>query len=420
MWIHAKTVRSGFLLIPYFLMLAVGLLLPSDGQHGILSVKSLSFLLTFFSLATYVAFSQKYKTSQIKLFISVGFSVAFLLTWLLIGMIQDETTSLAQWDQFKLFIITLFVPLASLYLLKENIITPQSLYKAAIYANFTYIFLKVMLVALHLLNLVDIWNLLETVGFRFMRMNIYGGIDRIQTSVDLVTPFLLLFVLHSKSLGVSLSRSFKWSYFVLSLLSTFLSFSRLLLAVYFLSLLLYWLTLGPKGLFKGFVVLVLSSAAAYQAIGPEKVNHMIERRFFSRDNTQSDSTRVQQTNALLDNFEKHSFFGKGIGGYASGYIRDKDLLHSYEVQWVAFLMQFGVLGLLLLFLPLLYTATRFLKPPFSRTRIAFLALFLIWLLSGLTNPFLISLASGIIYTLFFVADTALRSKESPPIPNAFV
>jgi len=100
-----------------------------------------------------------------------------------------------------------------------------------------------------------------------------------------------------------------------------------------------------------------------------------------------------------------------MGGYAESYVRDTKVRHSYEVQWVAFLMQFGLIGMLFLLLPLCFVCWKFCKPPFTIAKLSFFFLFILWLLSGFTNPFLISLTSGIIYSIFILAGMILNTPD---------
>lgn len=400
-----------FLTLPYFFLLAVGLMVPSDAQHGFLSIKSLSFLGAMGAIGCYAALRQKVSEGQFKILCFGCASASFLLLWLLISLSREQTTSTSQFDQFKLFLITLAVPLSTLYLVQENLITAQQVFKTAIYASFAYALLKVLLVALHLLHIVNAWAIIDMLGIRYMRMGIYGGLDRFQTSVDIATPFLLFFLLNASRLGLSFSELFRWSFLAVSLFSTFLSFSRYLIFIYMASGILYWLTLRSRPFIKVGILLILSCIAAFFAIGPEKVEKVIHRRVFSMNSFRSDQTRVKQGQALLEAYEETPFFGKGIGGYVPDHIRDRVLLHSYEVQWAAFLMQFGLLGLLFLISPLLYIAWRMVEASFSRARWSFLGAFLLWLMSGFTNPFLISLTSGIIYALFCLASVALQDAQ---------
>lgn len=400
--------KNALLIWPYFLMIMAGLMVPSDGNHGVLSIKSLTFITATVFLGLYALLKQKISLSQLRLLCFLIFSLAFLTFWLLISMARDQTTPTAQLDQFKLFLITIIFPLSTFYMVQDKLLTSQQILKAVIYASLFYVLLKVSLVLLHLLHIVDVWEVLEKLGIRFMRMNIYGGLERVQTSVDIVTPFLVFFVLQAERLGVKLKTPFKWAYLILSLFSTFLSFSRYLVFVYILSCALYWITLGPRALIKSLLVMFCLCFASYLAIGPETIHKIIERRVFSRDNFKSDEARVSQIKALYGEHEQVPYVGKGMGGYAERSIRDRILLHSYEVQWIAFLMQFGWIGILVMMIPLSMILLRYAIKPFSRVRWSFVGLFLLWLLSGFTNPFLISLTSGIVYSLFFLSADMLE------------
>jgi O-antigen ligase len=173
---------------------------------------------------------------------------------------------------------------------------------------------------------------------------------------------------------------------------------------------LYWVSLDAKGLLKGFAFFIMLSLAAYIAIGPETVEKIIERRLFSQENTSSDETRTLQAQALMEQFDEAPFLGAGIGGYAQGLVREPTVKHLYEVQWIAFLMQFGVIGIVLLLIPLGLIALRLVMGSFSRVRCSFLGLFLLWIFSGFTNPFLISLASGTMYALFYLCGEVFLNK----------
>jgi hypothetical protein len=395
------------ILFPYLLLILVGLIIPSDGEHGFFSIKSLSFLGSFTFLSAYIFLKQKTTIYELKLLCFLLFSIAFLAFWLLVSSIHDQTTGVSQIDQLKLFLITLIFPLSSIYIIQEKLLSFDQFLKAVLYSSFLYISIKIILIVLHLCQLVDIWTLLSLAGIRYMRMSIYGNLERIQTSVDIATPFLVFFVLQAERLGLKLSRGFRYGYVFLGLLSTFFSFSRYLIFIYMISCFLYFITLTPRKIIKTLLLLVGSAGVAYIALGADEINQVIERRVFSSENFKSDDTRSLQIQSLLLEHEQYSFIGKGMGAYAEDNIRDPVLLHSYEVQWMAFLMQFGLIGLILLGIPLGFIVYGFVHAPITRVKCAFLCLFLLWLLSGFTNPFLISLTSGIIYAVFFLSGKKL-------------
>lgn len=397
----------------FFLLLIVGLVLPSDANHGILAPKSLSFLLAVVSFIFYVLTRPTLKASQANSFIALIFFLFFLGIWYVVGIGQDPLMVSAQFDQFKVFATTLFIPFAAWYYIEDRLITPKQIFRCAIFAQASYCTVKIALMLLHVLKIINLWPLMLKTGLRFMSMNIVGDLGRIQTSVDIVTPFLVYFVLQSDNLGLNLSKRFRSYFLLISFLSTLLSFSRYLIAVYVIAILLHGITLKVGKQVKYWAVCLLVLFGGVVAAGPEKVGKAIEMRLFSSNNYYSDLERRIQVDALMNQCEIHPLLGSGLGGYSKECIRDKELPHAYEVQWVAFLMQFGLIGILFLLIPLTYIAARFLHPPFTTDKFGYLSLYTLWLLSGFTNPFLISLTSGIIYSFFLIApcQAALQSES---------
>lgn len=379
------------ILTPYLFVLSIGFLLPSDGQHGMLNVKSLAILCSAATLALTLCQTQRFHKEQFQLsYILLG-AGGFLAATLLYATLEESLRA-SQWDLAKLLLATLYVPLATTYLIQEGFLTAADFYKYAMRFSFCYIVVKLALIALHLFHWINLWEVLELVGFRFMRMHIFGSLERLQTSADFLTPFMLYFVLQSDR-----SRFFKILYTLLSFVATFLSFSRVLLAIYVAALLLHWCTLKGRAFLSGAFLLFATTLSLYFLIGPTNVHHMIDRRFTSKDNSVSDQIRSAQIDALTQDFLQAPLLGQGIGSPASTYTRDNALPHHYEVQWLSLLNQFGLLLIFPLLPCLLLIAAYLNNPPVPYATLSLLILFL---LSGFTNPYLLSLASGILYTLF--------------------
>jgi len=391
-------------------MIMTGLLLPSDGNHGIMTPKSLSFLGSIFFFIVHLVTRDKISLYQAKVLSFSIFFGSFLLIWLFLGLDDDQTNHSAPFGQFKIFVITLSFVIMTLYIANE-LIRPESIIKMMILTNFAYSVIKLFLIILNILNIINLFAIMEMLDMRFMSMEMASGFSRFQTSVDIATPFFILFVLQSDRLNLKFTTGFKYAYCLISAISIIFSFSRFLMGVAFLSGILFVATLNKTKILRAFFIILAFLALFVCLVGFDLVSTMIERRFFSNDNYYSDLTRTQQIDALIEQFFKAPYFGMGLGGYVKDFIRDPGILYSYEVQWVAFLMQFGIFGLGLLLIPVGFICSQFLNFPFSRVRISFLCLFLVFLLSGFTNPFLISLASGIVYSIFLLAATILNRDE---------
>ncbi len=389
--------------LPYYIMLITGVILPSDGNHGLLSFKSLGFLGTGGSLILHLLTQRHFVYQQFQAMFAFLLFLTFLCVWMLLGDMSNRIPWESQFDQFKIFLITGFVWAVSIYFLSARLITVQGIMKTVIYANFIYCAGKGILFLGHVLGVFNVFDVLQTLGFRFMSMGILGDFSRLQTSVDILTPFLFYFVLQSEYFNLTFPKGFKALYSLVAWMSIALSFSRFLLGVGVISYLLYLVTLRGTKLFKAFLIGATIVIIAIGIVGWENTEILIEKRFFSNETSASDLIRMEQLEDVVTEFEQHPFLGKGLGSYAEGNVRDGELRYSYEVQWAAFLMQFGSIGLFILCIPLAIIFWKLLVPPVSLLRFTFLILFFIWLLSGLTNPFLISLTSGIVYTLFYLA-----------------
>lgn len=399
-------------LFPYFILIIAGLIIPSDGSHGIINIKALAYVATVCSVGCYAVMVKKANTSQLNMVCFLLGSLLFLLVWLSISMLRDTTPLNSAWDQFKIFWLTISFVIISSYLFKENLISFEKLLKIAIYANFAYSLAKVVMVILLVLGFFDMLGTMAQWGFRFMSMDITGKIPRFQTSMDIATPFLLFFFLKGDRFGITWSKKFRVFYLLISWCAILLSFSRFLAFVGIISLLLHAFSErnSLSVLMRSFAIFLFCVLIGVTWIGVDQSYAIIEKRLYSKANYTSDLVRQQQISALLEEYEEAPFIGKGLGSYAPKMIRDKQLRYSYEVQWIAFLMQFGVVGIACFLAALGLVAIKILSVPWTRQKIALFALFLVWLASGFTNPFLISLSSGIMYTLFFLGGYELSEK----------
>lgn len=412
MLIKTNLFKLSFWVWPYFAMLMIGLTMPSDGNHGLLTPKSLSFLGCFILMMFYCVLRLRITQYQLNLMSFACASISFLLIWMFIGHWQKNEWLDGAFDQFKIFAITLATVMMTLYLVQEKLTTREKILKIIIYSNFIYSLLKVMIVVLHFSGIINMWGWLDLIGIRYMSMAMLAGnLSRLQTSVDIITPFLLFFVLQNKFLKLDLSRRFVFLYLLVSIPAIFLSFSRFLYGVAVVSALLYWFSLNFTHSLRVLILMLILGIFGLAWVGMDKVQILIYERFFSYDNKMSDQVRVDQINALMNELEKVPILGKGMGGYVENLVRDGMIQYSYEVQWVAFLMQFGLLGFMFLLIPVLLICYKLFLPPFSRVKLGFLALFCVWLLSGFTNPFLISLTSGIVYSIFLLASDILNEQS---------
>jgi hypothetical protein len=126
----------------------------------------------------------------------------------------------------------------------------------------------------------------------------------------------------------------------------------------------------------------------------------IENRYFGRNADISDSFRDEMRPVLLTEISRHPIIGGGIGSYSESLIRFVDTPWNYELQWLSFVMHFGVIGVSIILL-LLFS---FFMNCFIRKKTIFInlsLLYFLWLMTGLFNCFLLNSSAGVVFLLFF-------------------
>jgi len=135
-------------------------------------------------------------------------------------------------------------------------------------------------------------------------------------------------------------------------------------------------------------------------------------RFSSSATVISDNIRLKELPILLKQFETSPIIGHGLGFHAPHFIRDQHDKFSYELQWVALLMQIGVVGVAGIMALLTLVARPFLFLPLNKMNVTLLIMFTLWIVSGFFNPYLTSSAAGAIFSFFVAAGYSLRHKHS--------
>lgn len=225
---------------------------------------------------------------------------------------------------------------------------------------------------------------LETVmgffGFETVTLDIGLNLFRLQFPGD----FVCLFLIACYSGGRS---RFRDLVFLLAVgVVVFLSFSRFIFVCFFVGLAVraLWLKKFDFVALVGIALLCLVLAL----FGGELVD-----RFVGEGAQESDETRIEQIQELTADIALHPFFGRGIGAAVPNYTRSETLPFSYEAQWYATVMQFGLVGTMLMIGTVLSTTLRGIRHRRSVSCVAILLM--LWLTAGFTNPFITSLGSAV-------------------------
>ncbi len=398
---------------PFLLFMIVGLIFPSTGGHSLFNPKNLTAILAMGCTCLHAMTQLHMHKSQI-LLVLISLCLMLLLSWsLFIFLTEHPSESLASpLDQLKIYVVTIAAAAMLIYWYLVNRAFYPVLIRVMLYSNFAFCLAKSIFVMLVILGYVKI-TIITDLGFSLMSTGIAKGIGRLQLSTDIPTPFLLFFALMSSSLGVKLPKFFLPIYVILSLVSIFFSYSRFLWVATVIGYVCFvWATASLLGLMRQFMLVILLAAATMGILGTDRIEFLVNKRFFSKESRHSDSFRHAQANALMHTFHKTPICGSGVGSWAEGCIRDKGSPHNYEVQWLAVLMQLGIIGIIPITCILGEIGISFLKYSISRVKLAFFLVYCLWIVAGFTNPFVLSLNSGLLYGLFLVSSWWI-SKDEP-------
>ncbi|WP_446745237.1 O-antigen ligase family protein [Silvibacterium acidisoli] len=238
-------------------------------------------------------------------------------------------------------------------------------------------------------------------GFETVTDQIGFGLQRLQFPADIALLFLVAIYVGGRSRIVDIL------FLLATSVSLFLSFSRYLLAAYLLCLFLRYLRLRRLDVISGASVVVVGITIAVFSVS-------LATRFASNATDASDAARTEQLKYLNSSIANHPLLGSGMGAHVNGFTRSSTLRFSYEMEWYAMAMQFGVIGLAWF----LANLGALLWSPARRS--AHPAIFAIivsmWIASGFTNPMIVSVGSAFgvaILTLSFSAERRLASQEMP-------
>ena len=393
---------AGFVGISYLIYLLLSLIMPS-GHIGLLNVKFIALVAVIcFFLISRQTFTKRYLLVSITILLACMF-------WLFIGILEVRETIMPV-AQFKAVGITLLLPMLAYHLLRKNLITEKQIYQVILYSTVTIALLKLLLIVYTAAVGINFIGATQDIAKYFrtqiMTMHISRYIYRFELPSDLAAPIAMFILLLEKRHGVDLniSKTIKAIYFLLIIFTVFISYSRYIWAM----LLIVFIVAGAlsrngmKYLLAAIVTMGVAAIAYHSDV------QIVIERFSSSATTASDNIRLTELPILIKYFEISPIIGHGFGAYVPSFIRDVRDKFSYELQWVALLMQIGMVGFLAVGSLIALVMAPFFRPPLNKTKIAILLILMLWLSSGLFNPYLTSSAAGAIFTYFVAAGYSVR------------
>ncbi|WP_345940429.1 O-antigen ligase family protein [Pseudomonas sp. MS19] len=227
---------------------------------------------------------------------------------------------------------------------------------------------------------------------------IAGDFVRINNVNDFVFPLVLLYYF------VGGWRRGSWFGLCVIVFALIVSYSRYLWFYSFVLFLSYFFfraefTTRIVGVFCLFMIVLclLFVDAAF-------VISFIVERYSGEKAGVSDTIRLDMYPVLVEMVNDNVLFGNGFGAYSKAYYRFELNPWLYELQWLSWVKDVGVIGLFLT-LTLLYRLYRFnslFRGSVGRSEFVWYVAMIMWLAVGLVNCFLLGPTAGVVFYFLWI------------------
>lgn len=328
------------------------------------------------------------------------FLIAFPLYSEVIGFSENlDSTVVVR----NISIILMFVLIIDIYI-GNSLFSYSDYFRYVIYSCFLYSILKFSIFFLILIGFLDPFMFLPALG-EFIPGMVHqifpgGGIlYRLASSSDIIvaTCFCML-VIKPRLLNVN-----RTIFILIILFFIFViiqSYTRFLWLLGIICIFYRIILSIKKPIVLALTLILFSSFSVYlinNIADKESPVNIIATRF---NDTHSLDIKMIQSEKLLAEFYKTPIFGKGSGSYVPGYVRDERQKYQYENQIISSLMQFGVVGFTFLLVLPFSIFFRLLSINVLSSYVLS-GIFLLFILSGFSNPNLTIISSCFIYSLFY-------------------
>lgn len=303
----------------------------------------------------------------------------------------------------NILIILMFVLIIDIYMC-NSLFYYGDYFKHIIYSCFLYSLLKFSIFFFILIGFLDPFIFLPALG-EFIPGMVHqifpgGGIlYRLASGSDIIVAICFcMLAIKPRLLNVNRTRFVLiMFFFVFVILQSYTRFLWLLGLI----CIFYRIILSIKKPLILILILISFSSFSFYLLNniadKESPVNIIATRF---NDIHSLDIKMIQSQKLLAEFYKTPIFGKGSGSYVPGYVRDERQKYQYENQIMSSLMQFGVIGFTFLLVLPFSIFFRLLKIK-ALSSYVLSGIFLLFILSGFSNPNLTIISSCFIYSLFY-------------------
>ncbi len=403
--------------------LAICLWVLPSGKVLDIPIKLILFSITTFSMIVYLVIRNELCVSrQLIVFLC---TLIPLLSWFLLGVSNGfEATGLKILVSFISFFLIVVITIVYIYNF-SSIGSLRFVEKALYISVFFFVFFKLILEMLFLAGIIsyyDCVHLLKEIlngSTMTLQMDIAGfRVSRFSTPNDTIPLVLLSYDMVKKDRTLIV----RFIQFILFGLYSFIVFSRIIFVqfvlVYFICGLLVKENSRRKVTAWVFAFLALTLAILFYSSNDPNGNgylmSLLVTRFSGKQVSYSDSIRALQARFLWKGIKDNFLFGQGLGAYSKEYVRSSISPASYELEYLSFLFQFGIIGFSLIIVPILYSS---FKETVGNTtdrsmRLLVLFNFLIWAGKPLFNPQFLSSSSGAVVSALCLLASYSKSQRN--------
>lgn len=230
----------------------------------------------------------------------------------------------------------------------------------------------------------------------------YGFFYRINTPVDfLLVPLLFALLDKNALIKLNIGDKKKKIYFFVYSIALIIAMSRYIY-FYVISLLLVYMLFFVS--FKASLKKILCFSTVFSVVLVAIIFNVdvIYERYFGSYAELSDNVRYLLYPALLQGFFSAPIFGHGLGAYLNDYIVFENAPWNYVLLWMSFLNQFGLFGFIYLSLLFAFPVNQIKITHgliISKRQMFYFFSYVLFLISGLFNTFLLSSSVSFMYFL---------------------
>lgn len=387
-----------------YFFIATCIILPSGSIYSI-NIK-LILALVIFALAIYWISSSK---TSIPFFVAPLALIAFLLFYFIIGSANNTPKEHSISQAIALFSLFSAIYLPLLITTKTN--TPNK--DLVLFITYTFAALCTFKIATEVLMLAST-GLAETkkvfeeiFGVSFIGLDA-GLFYRIHLPSDYLAPPVLYALLKSNNAQLGITQRRKLFIISLIIASIIIAYSRFLWAF---SLIAIIIAIATSSNFKTKANAIIAAAVTIIIITTafgSSTYKFFETRYLGEHAESSDHTRHEMLNALIDGINQKPLLGWGLGGSTPGYTNIEAIPWYYEIQWLGLTLQFGVIGIVIIFSIAILPALLALIPRPTKSMAGLFSLYFIWLSLGFFNGFMLTSVGGIIFLTFITLAAAMQ------------